>query len=87
MEFWNLTVIELNALIGRLQSTKEEFNYRTALICAVIANTARDPKRKPRAFTPEDFMPVKKSKRQTSKQMFANVLMLNAVYGGKVLEN
>ncbi len=36
----------------------ERADYHAALICAVLANINRDPKRTPRAFTPADFMPT-----------------------------
>lgn len=86
MDFWDLTLKEFNALIGRHKSNQEWLNYRAALICAVLANTVRDPKRKARPFVPDDFMPGSKSRKQTAKQMFAQVKAINALLGGKVLE-
>ena len=85
-EFWALTIRELNALLERYKSEHDWLNYRAALICSVLANTARDPKRKPRPFIPDDFMPKKERKQQTAKQMLTTVKMLNAAFGGNVIE-
>lgn len=52
---------ELSALIDRysevMNADIERQDYRTALICAVLANINRDPKAKPEPFNPKDFMP------------------------------
>ena len=85
-EFWELTLKELNALIERFRSGQDWLNYRAALISSVIANTARDPKRKPTAYVPGDFMPGGEHKSQTPKQMFATIELLNAAFGGSVQE-
>jgi len=86
-EFWALTIREFNALIERYKNNQDWLNYRAALICAILANTVRDPKKKTRPFVPDDFMPKKESKQQTAEQMFATVQLLNAAFGGKVLES
>jgi hypothetical protein len=39
--------------------------WRAGMVASVIANAQRDPKRKPEAFTPTDFMPVSKSQQKT----------------------
>ena len=83
-EFWELTLKELNALIERHNDNQDWLNYRSALICAVLANTVRDTKRKPRPFVPDDFMPKQESEQQTPKQILATVKILNAAFGGKV---
>lgn len=85
-EFWGLTLKEFNALCERFKSNNERLDYRTALICAVLANTVRDPKRR-KPFTPEDFMPKNKPKHQTAEQIFSTVQLLNTAFGGKVSEN
>ena len=78
---------ELNALIGRQEMNHDWLNYRVALICAVLANTVRDPKKKIRPFVPDDFMPKRELKRQTAEQIFATIQLLNTALGGEVLEN
>ena len=85
-EFWGLTLIELNALIERRGDSNDRQNYRTALLCSVIANTVRNRKKKARPFTPEDFLPKKRHGAQTAEQMLAQVKANNAILGGKVLE-
>lgn len=82
-----MTLKEFNALSRRCKDTKDWLDYRTALICTVIANAWRGSNSKP--FTIEDFMPNKlqTKKQQTPEQMLTTITMLNATYGGKVLEN
>ena len=87
VDFWELTLKEFDALNERHKNSEQWLNYRAALICAVLANTARDPKKKIKPFEPSDFMPSDKPKHQTAEQIFATVQMLNAVFGGSVLEN
>jgi len=36
----------------------------TSLICAILANASRDPKRTPRAFRPSDFDPYARADRR-----------------------
>ncbi len=87
-EFWGLTLKEFNALADRYGINQEWLNYRTALICSVLANTVRDPKRKRTPYTPQDFMPGKKQlqSKQSAKQMLSTVKMWNAALGGTVKE-
>lgn len=87
VEFWALTLKELNALSERHQSNQSWLDYRAALVCAVFANTTRDAKKRMKPFVPGDFMPKGKTRRQTAEQMFAAVQLLNAAFGGKVSEN
>ncbi len=81
-EFWELTMRELNALSERHEESHEWLNYRAALICSVLANTVRDPKRKTRPFVPDDFMPKTERRVQTTSQMLTTVRMLNTAFGG-----
>ena len=45
------------ALLQRYDIAIERQDYHAALICTVLANINRNPKRTPRAFAPVDFMP------------------------------
>ena len=81
-EFWELTLKELNALTERHEENHEWLNYRTALTCSVLANTVRDPKRKPQPFVPDNFMPKRERREQTTLQMLTTVRMLNVAFGG-----
>jgi len=44
-------------LSQRINERNRERLYGPALICSVIANTHRDPKKKRTPFTPDDFLP------------------------------
>ena len=76
-EFWGLTLKEFNALSERYGVNQEWLNYRAALICSVLANIARDPKKKGTPYIPRDFMPGGKQpyQKQTAKQMLATAKM------------
>ncbi len=43
-------------MLDRHSAANQRQDYHAALVCAVLANINRDPKRRPRAFTPQDFM-------------------------------
>jgi len=78
--FWALTFKEYDALLKRHAITIERQDYRAGLICAVLANINRDPKRS-KTFTPQDFMPAgrpKQVKSQTPEEMFG---LINLIYG------
>lgn len=57
------------------------------MICAMIANSVRDPK-KGKAAQPKDFMPKQEKKKQrkdlTEEQMLDRLKMANAAFGGNV---
>lgn len=67
---------------------KEQSDYRAALVCSVIANCRMRGKDDNKIFTPNDFMPGRKHKKkeQTPEEMLAIAKMLNAAFGGKVIE-
>lgn len=81
-----MTLVEFNELSIRYREAQNWLDYRTALICAVMANTARDPKRKVLPYTPEDFMPKKDRRQMTDQQMYIQVEAINTILGGKVIE-
>lgn len=57
----------------------DEWNH-TALISAVIANTARDTKKRSKPFNVEDFHPIQSyrpKRKQTAAQMFAKLAALD----------
>jgi len=86
-EFWHLTLKEFNALSERHKDAQDWLDYRTGLLCSVLAEINRDHKRKSQPYTPADFMPKKASRGQTPEQILATVQMLNAAFGGSVVEN
>jgi len=58
------------------------------LICAVLANINRNPKKKSKAFTVEDFMPkyAKERKVQSAEEMLEIVKLWNKVLKGDEIE-
>jgi len=61
----------------------ERQDYHAGLICAVLANIHRDPKRS-NAFKPEDFMPGKtESKQQTPEQMMQIIKLYQKYFEAK----
>lgn len=63
-EFWGLTLAQFNSLVARYRIMQESLDYRTALICAVVANVNRDPAKKRDPFQPEDFMSGRKIRKK-----------------------
>lgn len=60
-------------------------DVRSAIIASVVANSNRDPKKRKKAFTIEDFMPKfgQQEKRQQGwEEQLQIVEMLNAAFGG-----
>ena len=64
-------------------------DFRSALICAVIANVNRNPKKRHSPFKPSDFMPRREEQepeKQFPEQMLQRIKIMNAALGGKVRE-
>ena len=64
-------------------------DYRAALICTIIAEVNRDPKKRGRAFTPKDFMPKRKAEREitkelTGEQMLERAKIITSALGGEI---
>jgi len=60
-------------------------DVRSAIIASVVANSNRDPKKRKKAFTIEDFIPKfgEQEKRQQGwEEQLQNVQMLNEAFGG-----
>lgn len=57
---------EVGVLIERHNEDMERQDFHAALVCAVLANVNRDPKREP--FTPSDFMPSYDHEGQPAKE-------------------
>jgi hypothetical protein len=87
-EFLDLAPIEFYALKDRWIFAKEDHDFRSALICTVIANGNRSKKRRP--FKVKDFIPERRGKnkevdaRQTWKQQLELAKQLTIAYGGKL---
>lgn len=89
IDFWELTPGQLDLLAKRHNSVEsarnERADYRSALICSVIANVNRGKGQKP--FKVQDFMPQESGpkKNQTPEEQLTIVKMLNAAFGGEVI--
>ncbi len=75
---------QFNALVARYKEAEDWLNYRAGLICSVIANVNRDPKKKPEPFTPSDFMPQTKkvTKEMSQDDLLEQMRLWNAAAGG-----
>jgi len=78
--FWGLTPIEFHALVQRHIIAERRQDSRAALICAVLANIHRDPKRQP--FTISDFMPGNKPSSEP-QELLEHIRTWNRMMGGK----
>lgn len=56
--FWDLTFAEYDALRKQYEAGAIEQLHGAAMVCSVLANVNRDPKKKPEPFTALDFLPV-----------------------------
>ena len=57
-------------------------NWRTALITSMVANTARDPKKRPRPYMPDDFMPGVETKAITADELKVKASAIFSALGG-----
>jgi len=67
-QFWGCTLKEFEKKIEAFKALEKKQDFRTAQICAIIANVNRDSKKKRRPYQPKDFMPKEKEKRQQTWQ-------------------
>jgi len=87
-EFLGLAPVEFYALKDRWIFGKEDHDFRSALICTVIANANRSKKQRP--FKVKDFIPERRAKnkeadaRQTWKQQLELAKQLTVAFGGKL---
>lgn len=78
-----MTPVEFGALCARRKQEQEQAYWRTGVIASTIANANRDPKKRPKPFTPQEFMPGQKPKRQTWQSQLEFIKMLNTAFGGE----
>lgn len=91
-EFWDLTPREFGAKLDRRRQLDEieteNGDLRTGIVASVVFNMLRSEKEPARA--PKDFMPdrgpAKTKEPQTGEHMLAVARILNAAYGGDVIE-
>lgn len=79
---------QFDALLRQYIEEQKKLDSRTALICAVLANINRNPKKKSKAFNVEDFMPKYEKVRQvqTPEEMLETVKLWNKTLRGDEIE-
>lgn len=83
-EFWRLSPVQFHLLLKQRRDNIYQEDYRSALITAMVANTARDPKKQKRPFKPEDFLGQRPRTRvQSWEEQLDIVTMLNTAMGGE----
>lgn len=86
-EFWPLTLGQYTRLLRRAEARFERDVFGSAMVCSVLANIYRDSKKRPKPFTPADFMPTKaKPKQQSWQDMKAIGKLLTRAMGGKIVK-
>lgn len=87
-EFENLTLREFDYLIGVYSAhVRRCYDYPAALICSVLAELKRDPKRRTDAFRPTDFLPGATSEgrpeaKPPAEQLLDKAIGIVALFGG-----
>lgn len=78
-----LTPEEFREVVEGWKIREEREDRRIGRLCSLIANVNRNPKKRSKAFTEEDFIPkAKVKKKQTNDEMMSMVLAMNKAYGG-----
>jgi len=74
--------------LQRYIEEQKKLDSRAALICTVLANINRNPKKKRKPFTVEDFMPKHEKEKQvkSAEEMLETVKLWNKVLGGSEIE-
>ena len=87
-EFWHLTLAQFDALVRQHIEEQKKLDSRTALICTVLANINRNPKKKSKSFTVEDFMPKYEKAKETksAEEMLETVKLWNQILRGNEIE-
>lgn len=84
-----MTLAQFIALLRQHRNSEERNDYRAALVCAVMANIHRDPK-KSKVYKPEDFMPgpgkASEKKEMNDEEMLSQLKLMNASLGGETHE-
>lgn len=87
-QFWRSTPRVLNALADRVGRRDRDAWRRSAMVCAVIANANRDPKKRRKAYTESDFIghdDSAKPKKKSPEELLMAAQMANQALGGKDL--
>jgi hypothetical protein len=77
-----------NALVKRYVEEQKVEDYRAGVVASLVANSCRDPKKRPQPFMPKDFFPsleakIEKEKpRQTAAEQIATAAAITKLLGG-----
>lgn len=84
-DFRRMTPSSFFILWERWKEKERRTDARFALVATLIANTNRDPNKKPEPFTLEDFMPQvqEESEPLDDDETLQHIRALNAIFGGK----
>lgn len=74
---------QYSALAERYKGDQKKLDYRAAMICSILAEIYRDRKKRPRAFTPDDFMPREKRGPMNAEQISHAVKDITLTLGGE----
>ena len=80
-EFWCLTFAEMRLIAEGYNERERNKNYRAAMIVAAIYNVNRDPKKRKKAYTPEEILGEKKQKPEEMMEMAKD---LTVIHDGEV---
>lgn len=81
----HLNLKRFNALVKRYSLDLERQYHHAGLICSVLANIYRDPKKRKKPYTAQDFMPRKEKPRQTAEEMMRNAKAIVKSLGGEIV--
>lgn len=87
-QFWRSTPATLDAVADRVRQRDRDAWRRSAMVCAVIANANRDPKKRKKPYTEADFIGRDrggKPKKQSPDDMLKMAQMANQAFGGRDL--
>ena len=82
-EFWNLTLAQFDALVRRYKDEQRRLDYRSAMICSILAEINRDRKRRIKPFSPEDFMPKEEAEERDDPKMKRALERISQMLEGK----
>jgi hypothetical protein len=77
-----LTLRELLALMDRHSL---QVQASQAMVCAVLCELKRDPKKRAEPFSPADFMPGEPEPEKSPEQIWSVIEQLNVALGGQDL--
>ena len=67
---------------------EERADLRAGIVASTVANTARDPKKRHKAFEPKEFMPqFGEQEAPDADELLEKVVLINAMFGGKDLRS